>query len=180
MAVGRELVWQHCRGKKVLNLFSYSCSFSVAALAGGASQVLNLDMNRGALELGRENHQINDLDLRRAGFLNLELFRSFSKLRKLAPFDFIICDPPAAQGRSFCAERDWSKLLRRLPDLLAPGGELLLCLNGPKKSLESFEVLVSQLIPQLKLEQKLSSGLDFPEADPSKGVWLFHYKNEFI
>ncbi|MEA3545165.1 MAG: class I SAM-dependent methyltransferase, partial [Thermodesulfobacteriota bacterium] len=98
MAVGRKLVRQSCDGKKVLNLFAYSCSFSVAALAGGATQVVNLDMSRSALELGRVNHQLNNLDLRSTSFLAMELFRSKSKLRKLAPFDLIICDPPATQG----------------------------------------------------------------------------------
>ena len=175
MAIGRRLIRKLSPGKKILNLFSYSCSFSVAALAGGASQVVNLDMNRGALDLGRLNHQINGIDMRQASFLALELFRSFGKLRKLAPFDLIVCDPPAAQGKSFLAVRDWPKLLRRLPDLLFPGGQLLLCLNGPEKSPEAFAQLVAEILPQARLEQKSQPGKGFPEADPSKGVWLFLY-----
>lgn len=176
MAVGRRLVRQHCAGKKVLNLFAYSCSFSVAALAGGAGQVVNLDMNRGALDLGRLNHQLNGLDLRRSSFLPLELFRSFGKLRKLAPFDFIICDPPAAQGKSFMAERDWPKMVRKMPELLGPAGEILACLNGPKKAPAFFEQLFAELVPQAQLLQRLQPGGDFPEADPDKGVWLLHYR----
>jgi len=100
MAVGRKLVREHTVGKRVLNLFAYSCSFSVAALAGGATQVVNLDMNRGALELGKRNHQLNNIDLRKASFLPLEFFRSLSKLKKIGPFDLVICDPPASQGKS--------------------------------------------------------------------------------
>jgi len=176
MAVGRQLIRQRSAGKKVLNLFAFSCSFSVAALAGGAEQVVNLDMNRGALELGRLNHQLNCLDLRRCSFLALELFRSIGKLRKYAPFDLVICDPPAAQGRSFLAERDWPKLLRRLPGLLAPGGEILACLNGPRKSPDSFMQLVAAEIPQARLVQISQPGDDFPEADATRGVWLFLYR----
>ncbi len=131
MAIGRQLVRERSAGKKVLNLFSYTCSFSVAALAGGARQVVNLDMNRGALDLGRENHRLNGFDLRGVSFLSLELFRSISKLRKLGPFDLVVCDPPAAQGKSFTAEQHWPKLIRRLPELLAPQGEILACLNAP-------------------------------------------------
>lgn len=175
MAIGRRLVRQQCSGKKVLNLFAYSCSFSVAALAGGADQVVNLDMNRSALELGRLNHRLNDLDHRRCGFLAVELFRSFSRLRKLGPFDFIICDPPAAQGKSFQAERDWPRLLRRLPELLRPGGEVLACLNGPRKAPEYFAQLFVDLLPQAQLMQNLQPENDFPEADPARGVWLLHY-----
>ena len=76
MAVGRQLVRSCAAGKRVLNLFAYTCGFSLAALSGGAQQVVNLDMNKGALELGRLNHQINGFDLRRVGFLPMELFRS--------------------------------------------------------------------------------------------------------
>ncbi|MCK5916500.1 MAG: class I SAM-dependent methyltransferase, partial [Deltaproteobacteria bacterium] len=101
MARGRALVKKIAVKKKVLNLFSYSCSFSVAAISGGATQVINLDMNQGALDLGRANHQLNGLDLRKVSFLSLEIFRSFSRLRKLAPFDLVICDPPGEQGSSF-------------------------------------------------------------------------------
>ena len=99
MAVGRKLVRERASGKRVLNLFAYSCSFSVAALAGGATQVVNLDMNRGALELGRLNHQMNGIDLRRASFLPVEFFRSLGKVRKLGPFDLIICDPARIPGK---------------------------------------------------------------------------------
>ena len=69
MAAGRKLVRERAQGKRVLNLFAYTCSFSVAALAGGATRVVNLDMNRGALELGKLNHRINHMDLRQASFL---------------------------------------------------------------------------------------------------------------
>ncbi|PLX41087.1 MAG: SAM-dependent methyltransferase, partial [Deltaproteobacteria bacterium] len=98
MSKGRALVRERADKKRVLNLFSYTCSFSVSALAGGAEKVVNLDMNRGALIAGRENHLINGLEPRRASFLAHDLFKSFSKLRKLAPFDLIIADPPTSQG----------------------------------------------------------------------------------
>jgi 23S rRNA (cytosine1962-C5)-methyltransferase len=174
MAVGRRVIRDRAAGKKVLNLFAYTCSFSVAALSGGAVRVVNLDMNRGALELGRLNHQLNDLDLRKVGFLPQELFRSFGKLRKLGPFDLIICDPPATQGKSFTAERHWPKLLRKLPELLAPGGEVFACLNAPH-------------LPPAFLDEQFAGagfapngsftpGAGFPEAAPEKGVFMGLYR----
>ena len=175
MARGRELVRNSAKDKRVLNLFAYSCGFSVAALAGGAMQVVNLDMNRGALDLGCLNHQINQLDLRQASFLPLELFRSFNRLKRLAPFDLIICDPPAEQGKSFKAERDWSKLLRKLPALLAPGGEILACLNAPYLPPDFLQRKFSELLPDARLQTRIESGDDFPEQTPDKGVWIFHY-----
>jgi 23S rRNA (cytosine1962-C5)-methyltransferase len=176
MAIGRRLVREQSHGKRVLNLFAYSCSFSVAALAGGAEHVINLDMNRGALDLGRINHRINDLDLRRASFLPLELFRSLGKLRRLGPFDLVICDPPATQGKSFTAERHWPKLVRRLPQLLSPGGEVLACLNTPHQPPGFITELFADLLPDTDLLGSYEPGADFPEATSGRGVSLHHYR----
>lgn len=176
MAEGRALVKELAAGKRVLNLFAYTCSFSVAALAGGAEQVVNLDMNRGALELGRLNHQLNNLDLRQVSFLPLELFRSINRLKRLGPFDLIICDPPAYQGKSFDAERDWPKLLRKMPGFLAPGGDIVACLNGPNLPPEFLQTHFSELLPAASLLRKLQPGKDFPESDAGRGTWIFHYQ----
>ncbi len=176
MAVGRSYVRELARGKKILNLFAYTCSFSVAAIAGAADKVVNLDMNRGALELGRQNHLANGLDLRKASFLALELFRSVSRLKKSAPFDLIVCDPPAAQGRSFQARRDWPKLLRKLPSLLVPGGEMLVCRSTPDLGAGYLENLFSDLCPTAQLIKRLLPGPDFPERDSDKGLMLLHYR----
>jgi len=176
MAVGRGLVRERAAGKRVLNLFAYSCSFSVAALAGGATQVVNLDMNRGALELGRLNHRINGLDLRRASFLPLEFFRSTGRLRRLGPFDLVICDPPASQGKSFTAERHWPKLVRSLPALAGPGAEILACHNAPTLGPAWLDELLKETFPAAECLGLYRPGGDFPESDPDCGVTLHHYR----
>ena len=176
MAVGRKLVRERSTGKKVLNLFAYSCGFSVAALAGGASQVVNLDMNRGALELGKLNHRLNQIELRRASFLPLEFFRSLGKLRKLGPFDLVICDPPASQGKSFTAEQHWPKLVRSLAALTAPGGEVLACLNSPRHGPDYLDELFAAYLPAAKKLGLFTPGEDFPEAEVSGGVTLHLYR----
>ncbi|MEE4254734.1 MAG: class I SAM-dependent methyltransferase [Desulfuromusa sp.] len=176
MIQGRNLVRKIAAGKSVLNLFSYSCSFSVVAIAAGAKHVVNLDMNRGALELGRLNHRLNDLDLRQASFLHMELFRSFSKLNKLAPFDLIVCDPPADQGNNFQSQRDWSRIIRKLPVLLSSGGDVLICLSSPYLYPEYIQQLFSKLCPQAQLIEIVNSGEDFPELIVDKGLNILHYK----
>lgn len=176
MIQGRRLVKTIVADKKVLNLFSYSCSFSVAAISAGAKHVVNLDMNRGALELGRINHQINHLDLRKVSFLPLELFRSFSRLRKLSPFEVIICDPPADQGRNFQPQRDWPKLIRKLPLLIQSGGDVLLCISSPHIFPEYLQQLMLQFFPQAKLAGIIYSGDEFPELNKSKGLNVLHYQ----
>ena len=176
MAQGRRLVSEIAAGKKVLNLFAYSCSFSVVAISSGAAQVVNLDMNKGALQLGRLNHQLNNLDLRKASFLPLEVFRSFSKLRRLAPFELIICDPPAAQGDSFQPQRDWPKLVQKLPLLLKPGGEILFCMSSPHLVPEGVRQLVTKFCQKAQLLQIYYSDDRFPEENLDKGLNILHYK----
>jgi 23S rRNA (cytosine1962-C5)-methyltransferase len=176
MAAGRKLVRERATDKRVLNLFAYSCSFSVAALAGGAAQVVNLDMNRGALELGKRNHQLNNIDLRKVSFLPLEFFRSLSKLKKIGPFDLVICDPPAAQGKSFTAEQHWPKLVRTLPKLISPGGEVLACLNAPHLGPNYLDELFAEIIPTAEILGMFTPGEDFPEANLACGVTLHLYR----
>ena len=59
MKPGRDWLLQNAAGKRVLNLFAYTCSLSVAAIHGGAEEVINLDMASAALATGRKNHQLN-------------------------------------------------------------------------------------------------------------------------
>jgi 23S rRNA (cytosine1962-C5)-methyltransferase len=176
MACGRRWVREQAQGKRILNLFAYSCSFSVAALAGGACQVVNLDMNRGALELGRQNHELNGLDRRKSSFLCLELFRSFSKLKKMAPYDLIICDPPLAQGANFQAHRDWPKLIRRFPELLDVGGQVLCCVSSPEFNRSELGALFTAIAPQAEYLGNRGGDENFPDIDPAKGTNLLLYR----
>jgi 23S rRNA (cytosine1962-C5)-methyltransferase len=176
MAAGRQVVRARAAGKCVLNLFAYSCSFSVAALAGGAARVVNLDMNRGALELGKLNHRINRCDPRQASFLALEFFRSLGKLRRLGPFDLVICDPPASQGKNFSAADHWPRLVRSLPDLVKPGGEILACLSAPHLGPDFLDGLFVGHIPRVEKLGRFSAGEDFPEAQENCGICLHLYR----
>ncbi len=176
MAVGRRLVRDIARGRRVLNLFAYTCGFSVAALTGGAREVVNLDMHRPSLEIGRLNHALNGLDLRQALFLAHDLFKSFGKLRRSGPFDLVILDPPGNQGCSFQARRDWPKLLDRLDELLTADGEVLAAISTPELGGSFLAGELSRHFPRGKLLNRLYAGEDFPERDPEKGLNLFHLR----
>lgn len=176
MAAGRDLVRRVSAGRSVLNLFAYTCAFSVAAMTSGATSVVNLDMNQGALNLGRTNHRLNGLDTARVRFLPHDLFKTFGKLRSLGPYDLVIIDPPGNQGESFRPERDWPKILRRLPELLAPGGEILACVSAPQVGARYLLELFAAELPQARLIEHAKSGPDFPEIDPDKGLNLLHFR----
>ncbi len=172
MAEGRRWVRAHAQGHKVLNLFAYTCAFSVAALQGGAKEVVNLDMAQGALTTGQQNHQLNGI-LSGAKFLAHDLFSSWGKVNRMGPYGLVIMDPPSHQKGSFVANKDWPRLLRRLPDLLRPGGRALLCLNAPEIPERFLPDLLAREAPELVLEQRLPNPAAFADVSGDRALKVF-------
>ena len=164
------------RGAKVLNLFAYTCAFSVAALQGGAAHVTNLDMARGALATGQQNHQLNGLAPQGASFLAHDLFNSWGKVTRGGPYDLVIADPPSYQKGSFVATKDYARLLRRLPDLLAPGGRALLCLNAPELPWAWLRAQVDEHAPGLQLIERLAHPPAFADVDADRALKVGAYR----
>jgi 23S rRNA (cytosine1962-C5)-methyltransferase len=169
MAEGRRWVRAHAQGAKVLNLFAYTCAFSVAALQGGAREVINLDMAQGALTTGQQNHQLNGL-VGGARFLAHDLFHSWGKLTRMGPHDLVIVDPPSYQKGSFVATKDWPRLLRRLPELLKPGGHALLCLNAPEIPEQFLRDQLAAQTPDLVVTQRLPNPPAFADRSPDRAL----------
>ena len=172
MAAGRQWVRElmHARpGARVLNLFAYTCAFSVVALQAGASQVVNVDMAGGALNIGKQNHALNGLG-QGASFLPHDIFSSWGKLRRSGPHDLVIVDPPAYQKGSFVADKDYVRLMRRLPDLLAPGGHAMLCLNSTKLDTGFLRSLMQDAAPTLRYVERLANPAVFTDAEPERSL----------
>jgi 23S rRNA (cytosine1962-C5)-methyltransferase len=176
MRCGREWVKQNSQGKNVLNLFAYTCGFSVAALAGGATQVVNVDMAKGALNRGRENHQLNGQDIRKVKFLGHDIFKSWGKIKRLGPYDLIISDPPSFQKGSFALTKDYQKILRRLPDLLADRGEVMACANSPSVTSQFVIDGMQEHAPQLHYVQRLDNPEEFADVDTEANLKVQLFK----
>jgi 23S rRNA (cytosine1962-C5)-methyltransferase len=177
MAEGRRWVRAHVAahpGLKVLNLFAYTCAFSVVAKQAGAGLVANIDMSDGALAIGKRNHALNGVG-EGAGFWPHDIFSSWGKITKVGPWDLIIVDPPSFQKGSFVATKDYARLMRRLPDLLAPGGHVLLCLNAPELPLAFLRDQMRELAPQLHLVQQVANPVVFADASPDRALKVLVY-----
>ncbi|WP_375739237.1 class I SAM-dependent methyltransferase [Pseudomonas boanensis] len=170
MRYGRRWVQQQASGKRVLNLFAYTCGFSVAAIAGGAEHVVNLDMARAALSRGRDNHRLNQHDLGKVSFLGHELFKSWGKVKKEGPYDLVIIDPPSFQKGSFALTRDYQKILRRLPELLSENGVVLACVNDPAIGPDFLIAGMAQEAPSLRFEQRLENPPEFADVSSDSGL----------
>jgi 23S rRNA (cytosine1962-C5)-methyltransferase len=170
MRYGRRWVQAQAQGKRVLNLFAYTCGFSVAAIAGGAEHVVNLDMAKAALSRGRDNHRLNQHDLSRVSFLGHELFKSWSKVKKYGPYDLIIIDPPSFQKGSFALTKDYQKILRRLPELLTAQGVVLACVNDPGIGPDFLIEGMANEAPSLHFVQRLENPPEFADINPDSGL----------
>lgn len=157
MRNGRDWVEQHSQHKRVLNLFSYTCGFSVAAISGGATHVMNVDMSRAALNVGRENHRLNQQDVSKVRFEKLNIFKSFGRLKKRGPFDLLVCDPPTFQKGSVKIDRDYPKIIKHLNDFMANKSHLLLCLNDPNLTAQFIIDIIHLYAPSYVLEKVINS-----------------------
>jgi 23S rRNA (cytosine1962-C5)-methyltransferase len=179
MAPGRSWLKHRADQKRVLNLFSYTCSLSVAAIAGGASSVLNVDMSKAALTVGRDNHRLNGQGksmIQDVQFLPYDLFRSWNKIIRKGPYDIVVIDPPSRQKGSFVAEKDYARVIRRLSALMPAGGDVLACLNAPHLADEFLHGLFAQECPEAHFVERLVNRADFPESDPQRNLKMLHFR----
>ncbi len=176
MEAGRQWIENNTTGKRVLNLFAYTCAFSVVAVAAGAEKVVNVDMSSPALNLGRANHQLNNMPKAKAEFVAENILKSWSRVKKPGPYDVVIIDPPSYQKGSFIAERDYAKVIRRLPELMPEGGLVLACLNAPELSEGFLRQVVAENCPEAEFIERLQSHKDFPDVDPEQQLKLLIYK----
>jgi 23S rRNA (cytosine1962-C5)-methyltransferase len=133
MRAARARVRAWAAGRRVLNCFAYTCGFGVAAMAGGAGRVLNLDLSRSSLAWGQENYRLNGFTPDPYDFAYGDVFDWLARLaRRADTFDLVILDPPGfsktKRGR-FSASGDYEELAALAARVVAPDGMLLACCN---------------------------------------------------
>lgn len=140
-------------GKTVLNTFAYTCAFSVCAALSGAA-VTSLDLSKKYLDWGRDNFRANHLDDAAHDFIYGDVFDWLPRLvKKGRRWDVIILDPPTfSTGRSggvFQVERDYPHLMTLARASLAPGGQILACINAHDVGVDAFRRLtgISRILP---------------------------------
>ena len=176
MRNGRQWVQDNAKDKNVLNLFAYTCGFSVAAIAGGARQCMNVDMSRGSLNKGRDNHRLNDHDMRSVNFLGYDIFKSWGKIKKGGPYELVIIDPPSFQKGSFALTKDYKKILRRLPDLLTEGGEVIACVNSPAVSPNFLIETMAEEAPSVEFIERLDNPPEFVDVDLDSSLKVLRFQ----
>jgi 23S rRNA (cytosine1962-C5)-methyltransferase len=170
MKNGREFIQKISKDKTVLNLFSYTCGFSLAALQGGAKSVVNFDMAKGALNTGRENHHLNNLDTKKVKFYPHNILKSFGRIKRDGPYDIIIIDPPSFQKNSFEATKDYQKIIKKLEEFTSDDCTVLACLNSPNLD-ENFIInIFKEFTPNFNFEKRLENVEEFEAIDEDRSL----------
>ncbi len=138
-----RLLTKKVSGKTLLNCFSYTCAFSVAAGKAGVATT-SIDLSKNYLAWGKENFRANELDPDAHSFLHGDVFdwlRRFEKRQQR--WDIVILDPPTFSttktGRAFRAARDYQELEELALRVVAPGGTLLCSTNQRTFAADEFE-----------------------------------------
>lgn len=185
---GRARVQRLAAGQRVLNLFAYTCGVGVAAAAGGAAHVLNVDFAQSALDVGVANAQANGLPVERFATLRSDCLPILRQLAGLpvqrrgknvpfvrierTPFDCIVLDPPRFAKTPFGAidvVRDYPSLFKPALLALADGGTVLATNHVPDVRAEDWHEVLRRCAAKagrpLRELEPIAIDADFPSFD---------------
>ena len=129
-------------GKSLLNMFSYTAAFSVAATMGGASQTTSVDLAKRSRELSQAHFQANGISIDDHRFVVMDVFEYFKYAkRKGLTYDVIVLDPPSFarnKKQTFSVAKDYHKLISQSLEILNPGGIIIASTNAANVSRQKF------------------------------------------
>jgi 23S rRNA (cytosine1962-C5)-methyltransferase len=183
MRQNRRMAGLAAKGKKVLNCFSYTCSFGVYARMAGAREVINADISRKVLERGRQNYQLNGLSAGPGEFTQADAISFLQRaLKKENRFDLVILDPPSFarhEGKVFQVKRDLPKLMALAGAVLNPGGNLLITTNYSEITHSHLERMLAEGLMGRRTAQiqRVGQDEDFRGSNTFKesylaGLWV--------
>jgi len=168
----RRRIYQIAQGRRVANLFAFTCSFSTAAVAGGCEVVFSVDLAGSSLARGKDNFTLNDLEKSGRGkFIREDVMKWLARQERkraagpgsFSHWDLIICDPPvfasAGKGQGFHVEKQWPELTRQVR-LLLSGHGIALFANNHRSGSGSF--YREELQKHFQSVTSLTPPLDFP------------------
>lgn len=169
-----------CKDRRFLNLFSYTCSFSVHARLGGAVLATNADISGKILDKGRDNYALNNLDLRPGEFFkgNAVEYVHWAQKKGLK-FDGIVLDPPSFarfKGTNFNVREHLMSLVADCASILNPQGFFMVSSNYSEFNLSTFarnvRDAVASVHPHAKTSWKKSQDVDFVASGNTKDSCL--------
>jgi len=171
----RRWAFENLEGRIVLNTFAYTGSLGVAALAGGAKRAVQLDRNRGFLDLARVSCSLNGLAVEDADFVTADFFRQAGSYKRQGQlFDCVFLDPPffsTSPSGVVDQVRQSARLINKVRPLIRDGGTLLAVNNAiyvsGKEYMQTLEALCAD--GYLKLSELIPVPEDFTGYPETRG-----------
>ncbi len=176
-------------GKSVLNMFSYTGAFSVAAAMGGALETTSVDLAKRSLKKTQEQFEINGLDLQIQKIIVMDVFAYFKYAkRKQLTYDLIVLDPPSFarnKKKVFRVAKDYGELVKDSLAILSDEGTLIASTNAANVSTDQFKKMIEnelmlanveyEEITRFRLPQDFQTIEAFPEGDYLK-VFIYQIR----
>ena len=172
LRLGREAVARWAKGRRVLNLFSYTGAISVYAHLGGATEVTAVDVHAKSHARSRRNFEVNGFDGEKPELIVGDALKTLARFADRGrSFEMIVIDPPAFAsgskgGKPWSSVKDYRELVAACIDVLAPGGLLVAACSTHKMSLADFDGALAQGAASagrvLKVIERQGLPVDFP------------------
>lgn len=173
-------------GKTVLNMFSYTGAFSVAAAMGGAVATTSVDLAKRSLPKTTEQFEVNHLNLAAQKIIVMDVFDYFKYAsRKGLSYDMIILDPPSFarnKKKVFSVAKNYGELVKDSIDILTDKGTLIASTNAANLSLAKYQKMVITALQEKNVRYKITDTYqlpadfqvnpNFPEGDYLKVLFI--------
>ncbi len=170
----RAWIMQHAKGR-VLNLFAYTCAFSIcAAKSGNVTETTSIDAAPAALNKGRHNFELNGIDVQPHRFIHQDVLKFLDRcIKNHVQYDTIICDPPSF-GRFnkivFSLEKDLGRLLESCIQIAAPNAVILFSINHRGITLAAMQAMLKSLCRKYRLHPNICEAFVNDSATGPLGV----------
>ena len=141
----RQMIKEQSTGKRILNLFCYTGSFSVYAAAGGAEEIVSVDLSNTYLQWAEENFRLNQFnDAQKFKFIKADVLQYLDSL-PMHYFDLVIMDPPTFSNSKMMKDfldiqRDHAELLNKVLQATTPGGHIYFSTNSRRFELQQDKI----------------------------------------
>jgi 23S rRNA (cytosine1962-C5)-methyltransferase len=176
----------YAKGKNVLNTFSYTGAFSVAAALGGAAKTTSVDLAKRSLNKTKEQFSLNGIDDNAQAIIVEDVFHYFKyAVKKQLEFDLVILDPPSfARSKKivFSAEKDYKNLLKEAISITKDEGIIVASTNSSAFNMKKFKGFIDQaykesnrkyqLVEEFSLPKDFKTIKEFPEGNYLKVVFI--------
>ncbi len=180
----REIIKPYANNADVLNAFSYTGGFGIAAIAAGAESVTHVELSEQALDMAERNTALNTCEVKKSSFIKGDVFDLLRRFRdERRSFDLVVLDPPkfaSSKGQLMKAARGYKDINLLGLKLLRPGGVLATFSCSGLMTPELFHKVVAdaavdaerdvQVIKRLQQSVDHPEGLCFPEGLYLKGL----------